>query len=158
MENKTGTKFYLEADLITDPATNTYPAYPGANYLIIACAVSNGFSIAVADQDTSNKCDEGWGTSVAGQATFNFTIDGQIVSLTDTEEETKMNAQALLQAAIDKQVFFVRMTGLPDEVEFYREGKVRITSYEETAPNADAYTFTASFTGIGKPRIVAPTS
>lgn len=155
MENKNGTEYYIEVDLITDPATNEFPPNDD-NYLLVACAVSNGFSVSVADQDTSNKCDEGWGSSVSGLGSFSFNIDGQVVSLTETEEDTKTNYQALLQAALDKKTFFTRMTGITKDI--YREGKTRISQYEETAPNADPYTFTSTFTGIGKPRIEAPTT
>lgn len=147
MENLLGTAYVLEIDSVTDPATNTRGT--DANYKVLACLLTNGFEITIADQDTSNKCDEGWGTSVGGLGTWNFSGDGQAVSLVAGELATKTNYQAILELALSKEIFFVRMSDPENTV--VREGKVRISSYSETAPNAEAYTFTATFTGVGKP-------
>lgn len=149
MENLEGTAYVLEIDTTTATATNTRGT--DANYKLVACLITNGFEIAQAEQSTSNKCDEGWATSVSGLGSWSFSGDGQAVSLLESEETTKANFQTILELALNKTVFFMRMT---DESQtFVREGKVRISAYSETAPNADAYTFTATFTGISKPFI-----
>lgn len=154
MTNELGTPYLLEVDTITNPSTNTRGS--DANYKVIACLVTNGLELALAEQSTSNKCDEGWGTSVSGLGTWSFSGDGQAVSLEVSEEATMVNFQTILDLALNKTIFFMRWR---DENDTYvREGKVRISAYNETAPNAEAYTFTATFTGIGKPFILPATT
>lgn len=144
--NLLGTTYALEVDDTTAVATNTRGTE--ANYKLLACLTSNGVEVSVAQQDTSNKCDGGWQTSVPGIASFTFSGDGQAVSLESGEAATKINYQKLLELATTKEIFFVRMTDPSNTV--VREGKVFISSYSETAPNAEAYTFTATFTGVGE--------
>lgn len=154
MENIQGTDYVLEIDTVTDPNTEEYGTEE--NYRLIACLVSNGIDVTLADQTTSNKCSGGWAESLSGEGSWTFPGEGQAVSLSETEEETKTNFQAIALLAIEKTVFFARMTNAAKDI--YREGKVRISSYSESAPNNEPYTFTVTFTGIGKPRMVAPTT
>lgn len=147
------TGYYIYADFITDPKSNEYGT--PANYKLIACTTSNGFTASREEIDVSNKCSEGWSDSLSGRGSFGFSLDGQLVSLADDAEAAlKVTNQELLQAMLDEKSFFMKLTNLEEDV--YREGKVRLTSYDETAGNQEAYTFTASASGIGKPRIVAP--
>jgi len=148
MTNLQGTDFILEVDTTT---ALTADRGTDANYRLIACLVTNGIEISLAEQSTSNKCDEGWGTSLSGMGTWSFSADGQAVSLESGEAATMANYQTLIDLALDKQIFFMRMTDSGNTV--VREGKVRISAYSETAPNQEAYSFTATFTGIGKPFI-----
>lgn len=140
---------------MTDPSTNAFPA-DGSNYRVVACLVTNGFELTFADQTTSNKCSGGWAESLSGEGSSSFTAEGQAVSEDGFDEEVKINFQEIALLALDKQVFFVRMTN--PELGTYREGKVRISSYSESAPNNEPYTFTSTFVVIGKPRMVAPTT
>lgn len=149
MENLQGTNYYLEIDTVT---ALTAARGTDANYKLIACLITNGIEVSLAEQSTSNKCDEGWATSLSGQGSWSFTADGQAVDITEAEEATRVNFQTLLDLAVDKTTFWMRMTDATNTV--VREGKVRISAYSETAPNQDAYTFTATFTGVGKPIIV----
>lgn len=145
---KLGTDYFLEIDQTTVVSSNTRGTE--ANYKLVACAVSNGFEIAIASTDTSNKCDGGWGSSISGQGSWSFSIDGQAVTV-DGGATAQENYQSVLKIALDKKQFFARITNAAStEV---REGLVMITAYSETLPNADVYTFTATLTGIGKPFI-----
>lgn len=146
--NLLGTDYLLYVDTTT---ALTAARGTDANYKLLACLTSNGFEISNAEQSTSNKCDEGWATSLSGLGSWTMSGDGQAVDITLAEEATKTNYQALLQLALDKTIFFLKWADPDDNV--VREGKVRISSYSETAPNAEAYTFTVSFAGIGKPFI-----
>lgn len=147
------TGYYIYADFTTDPKTNDYGT--PANYKLVACTTSNGFTLGREEIDVSNKCSEGWSDSLSGRGSFGFSLDGQLVSLLEDEEALKVTNQELLQAMLDQKAFFMKLTDLNETV--YREGKVRLTSYDETAGNQEAYTFTASASGLGVPRIVAPT-
>jgi len=149
MENLMGTDYVIEIDTITSVATNTRGTE--ANYKTVACWTTNGFEVSLAEQATSNKCDEGWSTSQSGLGSWTLTGDGQAVSLTDDEKLVKANYQTLLKLAIDKKIFFARLTNPTKGL--VREGKVRFSQYNETAPNGEAYTFTATMVGIGKPEI-----
>lgn len=148
MQNLQGTDYILEVDTTT---ALTSARGTDANYRLIACLVTNGIELSLAEQSTSNKCDEGWGTSLSGMGTWSFSADGQAVTLEGSEITAMANYQTLIDLALDKQVFFMRMTNADNTV--VREGKVRISAYSETAPNQEAYSFTATFTGIGKPFI-----
>lgn len=148
MQNLQGTDYILEVDTTT---ALTSARGTDANYRLIACLVTNGIELSLAEQSTSNKCDEGWGTSLSGMGTWSFSADGQAVTLEGSEITAMVNYQTLIDLALDKQVFFMRMTNADNTV--VREGKVRISAYSETAPNQEAYSFTATFTGIGKPFI-----
>lgn len=154
MQNLIGTGYVLEVDTTTAVATNTRGA--DANYKVVACLTSNGVEVTNASQDISNKCDNGFASSVPGLGSSTFSGDGQAVSLTDTEEDTMVNYQILLGLAVNKTVFFLRMTDAAGLT--VREGKVWISSYSETAPNADAYTFTATFQVTGELFILPATT
>ena len=144
--NLLGTTFALEVDVTTAVATNTRGT--DANYKLLACLTSNGVEVSIAQQDTSNKCDGGNQTSIPGLLSWTMSGDGQAVSLESGEAATKTNYQAIMALALAKTVFFLRFTDPANTV--VREGKVYITSYSETAPNADAYTFTVTFQGVGE--------
>lgn len=154
MQNLIGTGYVLEVDTTTAVATNTRGT--DANYKVVACLTSNGVEVTNASQDISNKCDNGFASSVPGLGSSTFSGDGQAVSLTETEEDTMINYQILLGLAVNKTVFFLRMTDAAGLT--VREGKVWISSYSETAPNADAYTFTATFQVTGELFILPATT
>jgi len=141
-----GTTYALEVDDTTAVATNTRGT--DANYKLLACLTSNGVEFTVAEQDTSNKCDGGNATSIPGLSSWTMSGDGQAVTLETGEATTRINYQKIIELATTKEIFFLRLTDPTNTV--VREGKVFITSYSETAPNADAYTFTVSFKGVGQ--------
>lgn len=142
----TGTKYMLEIDTVTD--VNTNDRGTEANYKLIACSTSNGVEINNAEQTTSNKCDGGYATSESGLTSWSFSIDGIVVTLDTSEATTKVNNDKLAQLTLDKTKFFSRLTS--EDQDIYREGKTRISTYSENAPNQDAYTFSSTFVGIGE--------
>lgn len=146
MDNLIGTDYLLEIDTETPVSTNTRGA--DADYRVIACLTTNGLEIAVATQDTTNKCSNGNNQSVPGLLSWSFNGDGQAVDLTLSEEATQANFQELLALAVAKTRFFMRMTNTSNSL--VREGLVYISAYNETAGNAEPYTFTATFTGSGE--------
>lgn len=147
-----GTDFYFEVDFTTDSTNNEYGTE--ANYKAIACSTNSGYSGSNAPLDVSNKCTGGYGASLPGQGSFTFSFDGQQTILLGAEEDIKVTNQELAMAQNEKQVFFARVRTLDNKI--YREGKVMIPDYSESYPNAEVATFTATFNGIGKPRLVAP--
>jgi len=150
MINQIGTGYVLEVDTVTAVATNERGT--DANYKVIACLTSNGVEVSNASQDISNKCDNGFASSVPGLGSSTFSGDGQAVSISGDELTTMINYQTLIGLAVNKTVFFLRMTDASNTV--VREAKVWISSYSETAPNAEAYTFTATFQVTGELFIV----
>lgn len=141
-----GTSYVIEVDTTTSTATSARGT--DANYKVVACLTSNGVEVSNASQDISNKCDGGFASSTPGLGSSTFSGDGQAVSLTEDEEEIQVNYQNLLALAVNKTVFFLRMTNAANTI--VREGKVWISSYSETAPNAEAYTFTVTFQVTGE--------
>lgn len=146
MENLIGTDYVLQIDTVTPTATNVRG--DSDEYRTVACWTSNGVELAVATQDTTNKCSNGNTQSVPGLLSWSFSGDGQAVSLTPSEEATKANFQELLALANAKTTFFMRLTNLATTL--VREGLVYISAYQETTGNAEPYTFTATFTGSGE--------
>jgi predicted secreted protein len=149
MINHLGTGFYLEIDLITDPATNDRGT--DANYILVACLTSNGFSVSRAAQSVTNKCTGGWDDSLSGNGTWSIPVEGQVVSLDETEEATMANSKVLKDLAIAGTPFFARTTDAAQTAAGYNEGKVRIGEFSETAPNDAPFTFTTTLTGKGAP-------
>lgn len=147
-----GTDVYTEVDFITDPTTHDYGT--DANYKAIACGTTSGYSAGNSPLDVSNKCTGGYGAVIPGQGTHSYNYDGQQTVLIGDDEDVKVTNQELAVAQNDKKVFFVRNRTLDNSL--YRESKVMLSDYSETYPNAEISTFSATFTGIGKPRLVAP--
>lgn len=141
-----GTGYLLEIDTVTDPNTNTRGAE--ANYKPVVCLTGNGLDLTIAEQSTSNKCDGGYASSLPGLASWSYSADGQAVTLNVQEATEKSNFQAIAKLAASKKVFFARITDATETV--YREGLVWISAYNETMPNAEAYTFTVTLTGSGE--------
>lgn len=148
MKNLNGTDYVLEIDTVSSTTTLDRPT-TDTNYKNVACWVSNGMQLSIAEQETSNKCDGGYKSSVPGMGSWTFSGDGQAVELIGGEITALANFQTLALLAYNKTVFFMRWTNVDTDV--VREGKVFITSYEETASNQEAYSFTATFTGVGAP-------
>ena len=146
-----GTGYGLFIDTVTAVATNTRGTE--ANYKLVACGVTNGLDVTQADVSTTNKCDNGFDSSLAGNISWSFSFDGQAVTLGAGETSTKDNYQKLLSLMLNKTVFFAKLEN-PDDATYIREGKVRISSMSESLPNSDVFTVTATFTGIGELFIV----
>jgi hypothetical protein len=146
MENLIGTDYVLQIDTVTP--TSTYTRGDSDEYRTIACLTTNGLEIAVATQDTTNKCSEGTTQSVPGLLSWSFSGDGQATSITLLEEDTKANFQEILNLIVAKTVFFARWTNISNSL--VREGMGYLSAYNETAGNAEPYTFTFTFTGSGQ--------
>lgn len=147
MEKLLGTGYLLEVDSITDYKTNLTGRGTEANYKPLVCLTGNGLDLTIAEQSTSNKCDGGFASSLPGLASWSFSGDGQAVTFSLAEGTTRANFETIAALAVSKKLFYIRMTDATQTV--YREGLVWISSYNETTPNAEAYTFTCTLTGTG---------
>lgn len=146
MENLIGTDYVLQIDTVTPTATNLRG--DDDEYRTVACLTTNGLEIAVATQDTTNKCSNGTTQSVPGLLSWSFSGDGQATSITLLDEDTKANFQEILRLIVAKTVFFARWTNVATTL--VREGMGYLSAYNETAGNAEPYTFTFTFTGSGE--------
>lgn len=141
-----GNSYLIWIDLIT-PLTAARGTFE--NYRPIVCGVSNGFGMDIESISTRNKLDGGYDQSLAGYLSWNFDLDGFAVGLKQADKLAKANFHEIALLARDKTEFWCKMEDL--ETTVTREGRVRITSYRETADNASPFSFTANFIGIGKP-------
>lgn len=141
-----GTGYGLWIDFTTSTASNDRGTE--ANYKLVACSTETGMDFNRDETDTSNKCDEGYSSSVPGLANWNFNFNGQAVSLVAGETD-KTNYQKLLELAKAGTTFFSKLTSTDDE-DYIREGKTYITSFNETQPNQAVITVTATFKGVGE--------
>jgi len=139
-----GSPYLIHIDTVT-PLT----AERGMDYRPIVCGVSNGFGMDIESISIRNKLDGGYDQSLAGYLSWNFDLDGFAVGLKQADKLTQANFHEIALLARDKREFWCKMEDL--ETTVTREGRVRITSYRETADNASPYSFTANFIGIGKP-------
>lgn len=149
-----GKNYILEVDTVT-PVT----AARGAAYNPILCEVSSDFAIETDEQTTTNKCNNGWGSSTPGTSTFSFSGEFQAIDPA-TGDPDAVTLDVMVNLAATRQTFWLRrkikegLTG----TEVYREGRVYIGSYTETAGAEDPYTFTADFVGVGEPITTPPTT
>jgi len=139
-----GSPYLIHIDTVT-PLT----AERGMDYRPIVCGVSNGFGMDIESISIRNKLDGGYDQSLGGYLSWNFDLDGFAVGLKQADKLTQANFHEIALLARDKREFWCKMEDL--ETTVTREGRVRITSYRETADNASPYSFTANFIGIGKP-------
>lgn len=148
-ETLNGNDYIVFIDTTTDiTATN------GSDYEALMCMVSNGFSISVDAQDVNNKCNDGFGNSNPGTGSWEMSGDGHAIDESGTPSATSY--QAIAQLALDKTKFWAKIAHQTDnEGVIHREGVVWISSYEETAGTDEPYSFSFTFTGVGKP-LLAP--
>lgn len=139
-----GTSYLIWIDV-----TTSLTAERGLDYRPIVCGVSNGFGMDIESISTRNKCDGGYDQSKGGYLSWSFDMDGFAVGLKMADKIAKANFQEIALLALNKAEFWAKMEDL--ETSITREGKVRITSYRETADLDSPYSFTANFIGIGKP-------
>lgn len=141
-----GTGYGLWIDFTTPIASNTRGTE--ANYKLVACSTETGMDFTREETDTSNKCDEGYASSIPGLANWNFSFNGQAVSL-EVSESAKVNYQKLLELAKAGTTFFSKLED-PNDPTYIREGKTFITSFNETQPNQAVLAVTATFKGVGE--------
>jgi len=139
-----GSAFLIWIDTVT-----ALTAERGADYRPVVCGVSNGFGLDVESISIRNKCDGGYDNTLPGYLTWNFDMDGYAVGLRQADKIAKANFQEMALLALNKVTFWAKMEDLQTSIT--REGKVRITSYRETADLDSPYSFTCNFIGIGKP-------
>lgn len=145
--NGTAYVLWIDTDTSVMPreAERGNPEY----YRPVVCGVSNGFGLDIESISTRNKQDSGYDQSEAGYLSWSFDMDGFAIGLRMAEKAIKANFEEIAQLALNKVTFWAKMEDV--ETTVTREGKVRITSYRETAGNGESYSFTANFIGVGKP-------
>src|SRR5690606_32632257 len=119
------------------------------HYRPIVCGTGNSFNSSVAEIDVSNKCDGGWRNTRPGYGSWGLDVDGFAVGLKIAEKLAKANFQELLDLHINKRLFWAVMCD--EDRNIYREGVVWISSFDESANNNEAYSFSASMVGTKKP-------
>lgn len=142
-----GKDYLMEIDTDT-PIT----AERGLAYRAIVCEVSSNFNIQTEEIEISNGCDIGWSASVPKLSGFSFSGEWQAINpLTAEPDVASMNE--VIGLAASRQQFWARRKLVDGNtgVEVYREGRVWISRYEDTATSEDPFTFTADFVGVGKP-------
>lgn len=150
-----GEKTINGKDYIMEIDTETpLSAAGGLAYRPMVCEVSSTFSITTEEQAVSNGCNGGWANSVPTTSAFSFSGEWQAINPQSGDPDAaSMNEIALLAA--NKRQFWVRRKLVDGKtgVEIYREGRVWINQYEDTATTEDPFTFSADFVGKGEPII-----
>lgn len=141
-----GTDYLLFIDVVT-PLTNARGTF--ANYRPIACGTGQGFNMEVEGITLRNKCDNGFDNSVSGYLSWGMDLDGFSIGLKNSEKILKANFNEIAELAKSKRIFWLKWEDTNTSVT--REGKVRISSYRETANLETPYSFTVNFVGIGEP-------
>lgn len=146
MNTLNGTAYILAVDLTSSLSTRPIN---GGDYRVIACGISNGFNMDIEGITTRNKDDGGYDTSQSGYLSWGMDMDGFAVGLKNSERILKANFNEMAQLAKEKRIFWLKWEDSQTSVT--REGKVRISSYRETASLEEPYSFTISFVGVGEP-------
>lgn len=152
-----GTEFIIEID--TDTLTATPNATRGVsdNFRTVVCLVSNGVDATAADQETTNKCSDGFKTSQSGVKSWSISGNGQAISDTQATADDYANFNELMSLWKSGKPFFARITNAANTL-YYREGLVYVSSDNETQPNQEAITFDITLTGIGELFLAPPTA
>lgn len=149
-----GKDYVLQIDTVT-----AITAARGAAYEPILCEVSSEFNIETDEQTVSNKCNGGWSSSNPNTSSFSFSGEFQAIDPA-TGDPSAVSMNQIAQLAASRTKFWLKRS-LKDPatgVEVVREGVVWINSYSDTASTDEPFTFTAEFTGVGEPILVAPTT
>lgn len=142
-----GSNYIMEID-VTTPITEEH----GLAYRPIVCEVTSTFSIDTDSQAVSNACSGFWRTDIPNSSGFAFTGEWQAIN-PRTGEPDAISANLIAKLAAGQTKFWARrklkdgMTG----AEIYREGRVWISRYEDTASIDEPFTFSADFMGHGQP-------
>lgn len=146
MNTLNGSAYILLIDTVT-PLTSSRGTF--SNYRPVACGISNGFNMDIEGISTRNKTDGGYDNSQSGYLSWGFDMDGFAIGLKNADKLLKANFNEIAELAKSKRIFFLKWEDA--ETSVTREGKVRISSYKETASLEEPYSFTVSFVGIGEP-------
>ena len=149
----TSKDYLMYIDDVT-PTANTLRPATQANYRLVACWTSNGFSQTTAGNEFTNKCSGGNAESAPGTKSSTMTGSGQAFSLTEDEEEAQANFETILNLsnADTGNVHFVKIVrpasaGIPA---VWREAKAWISDYSETGDDIAPLTFDATWTVTGR--------
>lgn len=143
-----GKDYIIEIDTET-PIT----AASGAAYRPVVCEISSVFSIQTSELNVSSGDIWDWNESIPDKGAWAMAGEWQAINPTTGDPDAASLAD-IVDLAISKTKFWIRrklkdgLTG----AEIYREGVVWINNYEETATTEDPMTFSADFTGTGKPK------
>jgi hypothetical protein len=146
MQTQKGTGYFLEVDTVTP--LDERP--DGTNYKLVACTVTDGFDLSIAEETTSNKCSDGNKESQPGELSWSMNSDGHVTSLEESEEATRVNNQTLKNLAKNKTTAWWRRTNATDSPEGYVEGTAWINNYNDSAENNTVFGFSIALTGTGE--------
>lgn len=122
-----------------------------ANYKLVASLKSNGFSGSINSIDTTTKDTEGWADSIPGDGSFEISGEGNAISI-GAGVTDKVNFAKLSNLWLNKTSFWAKIANADDGI--VREGVVYISSWSESFNNNESFTFSATFTGRGKPNLL----
>jgi len=142
--NGTGTLFFI--DEVTPITTNGYDVeFPG-DFEPVVCLTDNSFDFSVAPITTSNKCNGLWASSIPGEKSGTFGMNGMAVKLADDDGRYNMNKVFELA----KNGTLVWGAQFDDELYSVRYGVGYFTAYADQNPDKQAKTFSGTFTITGE--------
>lgn len=116
----------------------------GAN--TIGCTTSDALSLSAEEVDLSCKDDGLFGTTQAGKKSWSLEISGWVAY------DATYGNEDLKAAWLNSTVLAIKYgTVLANDPTF--EGNAVVTSYEESAPDKDGVSFTATLSGRGTPTL-----
>jgi TP901-1 family phage major tail protein len=125
---------------------------PTPAWLTLACLSTNGFEGSRDSIDTSSKCTGNWNTSIAGNASWTMSGDGNAIGSDLLPSEASF--AKLFELYKSGATFPVKIAKVGGT--YVRYGEAYISSYSETQANNEAFTFSVTLQGVGEPLSAEP--
>lgn len=124
------------------------------DWVLAVCSTTDGFDSSIDAVTTSTKCDEGWVSSLPGDASWSFSHS----ALANYDpEDGQISFKELENIMLNKEIAHWKLESIVPEHNFYWEGMGWISALTETAAAGEYLTVDITITGTGVPTNVATT-
>lgn len=124
------------------------------DWVLAVCSTTDGFSASIDAVTTSTKCDEGWVSSLPGDASWSFSHSALASSAPATGQISFKEVEDIF---LSKEVGQWKLESVNPADNFYWIGMGWISSLDETAAAGEYLTVDITITGTGEPVNVAST-
>lgn len=117
-----------------------------ADWKLVACSTSDGFSGSTDNVTVSNKCKGGWTSNLPGDSSWSFNNTSYAQK---TPEANQLSQEEVFELWAAKTVGTWKLESI-NEDEYLRQGEGYISDLGETADSGDYLQFNLTITGNGE--------